>query len=284
MESLEKDTGGMLKEKEEKLVEDIPSPKEALNNAAKDLSLTTSGITYPKRLEADHASLCLLSYNRSKFLLEGLNSLHQNPGWDYELIVHDDGSEEENVHTVLEEQLSTDKISTLIKNVDGHNQGQGTALNRMFNIASGDPIIKLDQDLTYHSGWLLEVKRLMTENPSIGLLGLLHYYHEPVDSRRTVTKRHDEWSEHTHILGSAFAMRRACWEELGPFDEHSEAFAEDYIMQRKVAESGKWKCALPKENLVENPHMGRPHSTVVNPDMSIQKIHTKPFVICHESA
>lgn len=288
MSSVSKKSIGKLKDSIQDT--DIPSPKQALETLQKGLSSTKNGPDYPQTLESPFASLCVLSYNRPNFLKNSLESLKDSPGHPYELIIHDDGSSDlyaypkdsgESVGNILLDAKNNG--ATIIQNSPGHNQGQGVALNRMFNMAKGDPIIKLDQDLHYYPGWLLEVKRLMGANPSIGLLGLLHYYHDPVDSHKTVKVRHDEWSEHTHILGSAFAMRRACWEELGPFEEHSEAFAEDYVMQRKVAESGKWKCALPKESLVKNLGMGIPHSTVVTKDGGVQKIHTSPFVITSKS-
>jgi cellulose synthase/poly-beta-1,6-N-acetylglucosamine synthase-like glycosyltransferase len=283
-----KDISGSSSTKENDLTLDTPSASAGLGKLPLDKSLTENGTIYRSRLEADYASLCMLSYNRPQFLKDSLRSLADSPGHPYELIIHDDGSETPIANDHDDFPISeTEEIllraqgqgATIILNRHGHNQGQGIALNRMFQIAKGDPIIKLDQDLRYHPGWLMEVARLMNENPSIGLLGLLHYYHEPVDSRKTVKVRHDEWSEHTHILGSAFAMRRACWEELGPFDEHSEAFAEDYVMQRKVDESGKWKCSLPKESLVENLGMGIPHSTVVEKSGGVHPIHKTPFVI-----
>jgi cellulose synthase/poly-beta-1,6-N-acetylglucosamine synthase-like glycosyltransferase len=274
-----KDTSGKLSTKAKDLISDIPSPKEALLKLPGVESSTENGLTYPGTLEKEYASLCVLSYNRPTFLRNSLKSLSDSPGHPYELIIHDDGSKDSDPgldNTLFGAQYDG---ATVILNKPGHNQGQGIALNRMFGMATGDPIIKLDQDLQYYPGWLLEVKRLMTEYPCIGLLGLLHYYHDPVDSRKTVKVRHDEWSEHTHILGSAFAMRRACWEELGPFEEHSEAFAEDYVMQRKVDESGKWKCSLPKESLVENLGMGIPNSTVVTKEGGVSKIHKAPYVI-----
>jgi glycosyltransferase involved in cell wall biosynthesis len=223
----------------------------------------------------------LLSYERPDFLNNTLLSLKGKSGYEYELIIHDDGSTDGRVReNLISELYARKKASTVIFNSPGHNQGQGTALNRMFKIATGDPIIKLDADLKYYVGWLSEVIRLMKENEEIGLLGLLHYYHEPVDTRETVIDRYDDWSSHTHILGSAFAVRRECWEELGPFSEHSEAFAEDWEFQKKVTDSDKWVCALPKENLVANVGMGY-ETSVVNKTVSgeLSPIKKEPFII-----
>jgi glycosyltransferase involved in cell wall biosynthesis len=240
-----------------------------------------SGQASPQTLQSEFASLCVLSYERPTFLSNSLDSLQERPCHPYELIIHDDGSSNQITRELLSNKSKDN--ATVILNPKGHNQGQGVALNRMFEMAKGDPIIKLDADLQYYHGWLSETVRLLRLHPEIGLLGLLHYYHEPVDSHKTVIDRYDEWSSHTHILGSGFAMRRSCWEELGPFEEHSSAFAEDYDMQCRVTDSNNWVCALPKESLVANLGMGIGNSVVVlddgNGGAKVAEIHTQPFII-----
>lgn len=213
-----------------------------------------------------YASLCLTSYERPDFLEVTLDSLRKQTTYPYELIIHDDGSSNKKNYELLE-NARTKYGATTITNKSGHNQGQGTALNRMFNMASGDPIIKLDSDLIFDDHWLENAIDIFRRDETVGLLGLLHYYHEPVDSRKTVINPryamdYISHTYHTHILGSAFAVRRETWEELGPFSEHSEAFAEDWEFQVKVTESKKWHCALPKESLVKNIGMGYETSTV----------------------
>jgi glycosyltransferase involved in cell wall biosynthesis len=225
------------------------------------------------------ASCCVLSYNRPLFLRDCLSTLRQ-AGAPLELIIHDDGSADPEVRRLL--NGAVDDGATVILNAPGHNQGQGTALNRMFTIAAGDPIIKLDQDLVFTPGWLAKVQELMSAHPSIGLLGLMHYDHDPVDSAKTLIAQEHGWSSRTHILGSAFAVSRDCWESLGPFEEHSMAFAEDWIFQRKVTDSYAWLCGLPDEDLVSNQGFGVGPSTVVVGTASapaVTTIHTGPRLI-----
>lgn len=239
----------------------------------------------------DYASCCILSYNRPQFLKECLGTLMAKAEAPLELIIHDDGSQDDELRRYLGQLQQQGMISSLILNPPGHNQGQGVALNRMFRLASGDPIIKLDQDLVFKDGWLAHVNYLLETNkhaldrePRIGLLALMHYLHEPVDSRKTVIGRHEGWSSHTHILGSAFAVTRRCWEELGPFDEHSEAFAEDWSFQQKVTASsgahggGNYVCALPDDDLVTNQGFGVGPSTVVVAPDTVATIHKGPKV------
>jgi glycosyltransferase involved in cell wall biosynthesis len=205
------------------------------------------------------------------------DELHERSGYAFELIVHDDGSAP-HVREELYKLHDEGQISTLLLNPTGHNQGQGIALNRMFRMAKGDPIIKLDQDLVYDQGWLLEVMSLMAIDRRLGLLGLFHYLHEPVDSSKTILVDHGRWQEHTHICGSGFAVSRKCWEDLGPFEEHSEAFAEDWTFQNKVTASANYCCGLPEHDLVENRGFGIGPSTVVVAEGTVQTIHKAPVI------
>lgn len=229
------------------------------------------------------ASLCVLSYERPAFLAECLNTL-RDAGYPYELLVHDDGSRSE-VANALRGWVEDGEISTLVTNPPGHNQGQGVALNRMFHMAAGDPMVKLDQDLVFEPGWLARVielfeagERAGPQETSLGLLGGFHYHHDPCNSTKTLIEQHDGWSSRTHILGSFMAVRRDCWQDHGPFDEHSEAFSEDWDFQNRVTRGPWWCCGLPDEDLVTNQGFGIGRSTVVLDPDRIQMIHKEPVI------
>lgn len=251
-------------------------------------------------MQTDFASLCVLSFNRRQFITETVLMLHERCEYPFELIVHDDGSTPD-VTEELVKFHESGLISTLLLNPMGHNQGQGIALNRMFRIAKGDPIVKLDQDLVYREGWLRLAVDLLDSNrevspdpatginykhthgrrtePRIGLLGTFHYHHEPCDSAKTRIEQFEGWSSRTHILGSGFAVTRECWDALGPFEEHSDAFAEDWDFQKRVTASRGFVCGLPPGDLVENRGFGvGPSTVVVNHDHDIQKICKEPLV------
>jgi len=246
---------------------------------------------------SDFASLCLLSFNRPRFLETAIDSLVRHAGAPFELIVHDDGSsgeERRDIEAFLNGMLEEGHVSTVIYNPPGHNQGQGIALNRMFGMAKGDPIIKLDHDLIFGADWLAKTNEILERNrrtkrkkdtgadyaePRIGLLGLFHYHYEPVASMKCKRAQWRGWQEHTHICGSAFAMPREAWRRLGPFEEHSDAFAEDYVMQLAVTNSDDYVCGLPDEDLMENQGFGYGRSTLALAPDKVQTIHKEPFVI-----
>lgn len=238
------------------------------------------------------ASLCVLSYERPAFLEEALADIFAWSGYPFELIIHDDGSGLEfEIERTLDRALLGG--ATVIRNKPGHNQGQGVALNRMFHMAQGDPIVKLDQDLRFVPGWLSAAVERLESNPMLGLLGLLHYEHDPVDHRKTeIVPDLDRlvpagigvrW--HTHILGSGFVVPRSAWEALGPFEQHSEAFAEDYVFQQRVTNSPAFHCGLPvndagePDDLAINRRMGIGPSTIVNQGGRITPIHKGPVIL-----
>lgn len=216
----------------------------------------------------EFATCCLLSFNRPEFVKEAVISCVKNAGFPLELIAHDDGSDDETVDVLMDLQ-EHGLISTLILNPKGHNQGQGIALNRMFQMAKGDPIIKMDHDLVFKQNWLAECVRVLDQNkrmpvePRIGALGLFKYEADPVDYRKMFVKAYDGWEHHSDFVGSAMVIPRDAYEEFGPFEERSEAFAEDFVFKKQVDEASGWANALLPQDVATNQGFGYGPSTVV---------------------
>lgn len=238
------------------------------------------------------ATLCYLSYNRPQFVRESIITGVEGAGYPVEVLVHDDGSDPGTLDAVLELR-DQGLISTLIINQWGHNEGQGIALNRMFAMAKGDPICKLDHDLIFAEGWLAKAIELLNANkerasePRIGTLGLFPYFQEPVHRDQMFVAHHGTgrtaWEEHADFVGSAMVIPRDAWERFGPFQERSEAFAEDHDWKMRVTETEGWANALPPETLAQNQGFGLGPSTVVvqTPDGSLtsRAIKPEPFVV-----
>jgi len=236
-------------------------------------------------------SVCLLSYNRPNYLRDTVNSIHNNTRHSFEFIINDDGSTEYNgeEYQTIQEELNayrTNMGATIILNPSGHNEGVGRSINKCFKIATGDILIKVDSDLNFAVNWLENVVALFEENPRLGLLGLCHYHHEPVDMANTVLNHYDDHTEHTHILGSAFAVRREVYEEFG-ISSYSESFGEDWELMKKIEASPVWYNGLPLQELAENYGMGLGRSTVALDDgtggVTTAKIHKRPYIVNGEN-
>lgn len=254
-----------------------------------------------------YASVCVLSFERLQFLKDCLGSMMARAEADFELIVHDDGSEDPELREWLCRRVEDGTISTLLMNPPGWNQGQGIAMNRMAAIAKGDPIIKCDQDLIFESGWLRKVQQVLHENraegfegcvhtggcpepekcdphhpvcedrgPLIGALGIFPYPVEPVKYEDMLLKDYGSWEEHRDFVGSFIAIPRDAWELFGPWEERSAAFAEDNVFKLAIAGEDGWCCALTKETLATNQGFGIGPSTLVLGPEQVKEIKPGP--------
>lgn len=233
------------------------------------------------------ASICVLSFNRPAFVTEAITSAVREAQMPVEVLVHDDGSDEETVSALLSLK-DQGLISTLLLNQRGHNEGQGIALNRMFQMAKGDPIVKFDHDLICAPGWLAKAAGILRFNennamqPQIGCLGLFKYHTEPVHHAEMHIRSHEGFDEVKDFVGSAMVIPRRAWEEFGPFEERSAAFAEDYQFKMDVASRPNWCNALLSQDVVVNQGFGLGPSTVVveTPEggLTSRAIKTEPWM------
>ena len=237
----------------------------------------------------DLASVCVLSFERPQFLADCINSLHKQAGYPFELIVHDDGSKNEEVYEVINTMAGHRLISRSMFQPPGHNQGVGESIRAAFGAACGDVLIKVDQDLLFHAGWLrkaIDILELgLVEKDDglhrVGCLGLFHY---PVfDERFRTVAQHDGWVEVTDFCASAFLIPRDIYEECGPIPTHSAAFAEDIELKQRIQAAG-YLLALPNEDLCTNRGFGIGPSTVAlsldeeTGASTVQGIHESPII------
>jgi glycosyltransferase involved in cell wall biosynthesis len=230
------------------------------------------------------SSLCVLSYERPGFLQACIETLRQ-AGEPYELIVHDDGSEDPAVRALLLRLHEEGLISSLHMNAPGHNEGVGEAMRKCFAAAQGDVIYKVDQDCAFPSrellpdGWLAVANR-MFDDPAVGSAGLFAYHHDPVDIEKTriLGRTPPEGSGHVYVtdyVGSVVAMRRETYEKFGPWPTHSAAFAEDIELKKRIV-AGGYELALPEEDLCVNVGFGVGPSTVVVAENTVREIYDGP--------
>lgn len=228
------------------------------------------------------ASCCVLSYERPLFVRDAIESLLADPGAPLELIVHDDGSESRELRDYLGNLLDCGQASTVILNPPGHNQGVGEAIRRCFAVAQGDPLIKLDQDLSFRPGWLATVNQILYDNgtcehePRIGALGGFRYSFEPVDHQKMFRRRHEGWDEVQDFVGSFMAVPRDVYERFGPIETHSDAFAEDVTFKLELQAIGL-ALGLPLDELVSNHGFGVGPSTVNTPE-GVRSIKKEPAI------
>lgn len=218
------------------------------------------------------ATLAFLSYERPKFIEQAVTTAIHNAGTnDFEVIVHDDGSTSYEVDRTIDWLRDQFDIEKVILKQKGVNEGVGKAIDTCKKLAEGDYFFKLDQDLIFEQDWLQDALYLLENYDEIGLLGLFHYYHDPVDTRKTFIEEHGDYQSHTHICGSGFGIKLRTLYEYG-IETHSEAYAEDWDLMKRIHEIGDQCNALPLHDLATNQGFGIGPSTVVMEDGSVRPI------------
>ena len=234
------------------------------------------------------ASVCVLSYNRPAFVREAISSAKVNAGYPCEIVVHDDGSKDPAVYELLVGLVNTEQISRLILNPTGHNQGVGESIRAAFGVASGDVVVKVDQDMIMSPGWLAKTVAILDAvvhdpvngSQRVGMVGSLFTYADLRDERFRTIRQYDGFKTVTDCVSSAFAIRRDVYEEVGGISTHSDAFAEDVELKDRLRAAG-YLVVIPDADLAHNRGFGLPFSTVVdgqNDDGSyhVHEIHHGP--------
>lgn len=225
-------------------------------------------------------SLCVLSYERPGMLNACLDSIRE-AGAEFELIVHDDGSEDVRCRQLINRLLEDGLITRAILNPPGQNEGVGAAVRRCFDCAAGDVLVKVDQDLVFPSrelrpeGWLAALLEAF-DDEKVGCAGAFSYHHDPVDVEKTrKAAKPPKGAKHFYVedfVGSLFAVPRAVYAKTGRIATHSAAFAEDVDLKKRIQEEG-YELSLPDEDLCLNVGFGVGPSTVVVTEGEVRPIH-----------
>lgn len=111
-------------------------------------------------------SIIMPVYNGGKFIDAAINSVLQQTISDWELIIIDDGSQD-NTPQILEKYCKSAQIHVIRQ----CNQGVSAARNRGMAGAKGDYFVFLDADDIWHNDHLAVMQELIAKYPSAGLYG-----------------------------------------------------------------------------------------------------------------
>lgn len=194
-------------------------------------------------------SVIVPAYNAMKYLPETLDTVLQQSLQDFEVIIVDDGSSD-----AIEAWASqlTDSRVQLLSQV---NQGPSAARNNGIASAQGEYIAFLDADDLWDSTKLEKQVEILDRQPAVGLV---YTWVSSVDehgvSRGRVIKNYDEGDVWQVLLlhnivecGSTPMVRRACFDQLGVFDQAIK-YVEDRDMWLRIA--SRYQFAVIQEPLV----------------------------------
>jgi len=177
-------------------------------------------------------SVVIPTYNMAAFLPEAIESVLRQTFQDFEVIVVDDGSTD-NTREVIAQ------FASCVKYVWQQNSGPSAAYNRGDDVARGEYLLHLDADDALMEGALEKAVSVMDSAPAAGFC---YGQVRDMDEDGKELKLARRWPERSglttarqvmlefldlnFILPSAALFRRACFHEVGRFD-NSLGYGED---------------------------------------------------------
>jgi glycosyltransferase involved in cell wall biosynthesis len=184
------------------------------------------------------ASVCIPTYNASRFIKETIKSVLDSSYSNLELIVNDDCSED-NTEKLVDE--FDDKRIKFFRNRT--NLGPGRNWNRALEKSSGEFIGLLNHDDLYGPFWLNFAVHVLRKHPYVGWVATAFRVIDAEGSSLGVVSRFPESREYSiretflfagrlEGLGPAFLARREILEELEFYDEDAGAAADTDLVLR----------------------------------------------------
>src|ERR1044072_7992147 len=109
-------------------------------------------------------SIFIPCYNHGAFIREALDSIIKNPGYEFEIIIVNDGSTDPHTIQVLNE-LNNEGYNVIHQD----NQGLGRTRNNAIKIASGQYILPLDADNRLLPAYCLKGVEYLQNHPEVAV-------------------------------------------------------------------------------------------------------------------
>jgi glycosyltransferase involved in cell wall biosynthesis len=136
------------------------NPAKSIQHVEKPKQITVAVVTYIPFLGGYYAqSLDVLKAS--------LNSLWQHTDDPFDLLVFDNGSDEQ-VRTYLRNEHQQGRIQYLV--LSEQNIGKGGAWNFIFGAAPGEYIVYADNDIYFRRGWLSRSLEVLNTYPNVGMV------------------------------------------------------------------------------------------------------------------
>jgi len=222
-------------------------------------------------------SVILPTYNRARFLEEAIQSVLTQDFQDYEIIVLDDGSND-NTKEIIK-SFKSKKIRYFFQN----NKGRSRARNRAMELAQGQYLAFLDSDDVFLPGKLTKQVKCLDEHPEVGMVYASALTMD--ENGRKLNKKYRATSSGfiykevafvfplTVILPAAM-VRREVFDKVGKFDVKMDRF-EDSDMWRRITQ--KYLVLAVREPLCQIRHhrgnlMERPSKLLRALDNYVSKV------------
>ena len=188
----------------------------------------------------------LKNYTRSKLLREHMDSLTKRTKYPHELIIVDNGGSPDD-SDYLVDFVRKGLANIYIRNRD--NMCFGYARNQALKLATGDYIVIMDNDLSFHEGWLTKCIELLEKYPDRKFIATP--YITPDNDTEKYRRGEIDGNRLNASAGSnCLVMKRETMEELGEFQYNTTAGS---VWQRHMIKNG-YLIIMPPKDMAE--HLG----------------------------
>lgn len=194
------------------------------------------------------ASIIMVNHSsnkaRSGFLKKSLVSLLSNTVYPFEFILIDNGGVINDSEYLLS-LTQAGKINTYIRN--NRNMHFGYARNQGIQIANGDFLAIVDNDILYEKGWLEQCVSILEAYPnekiySTPLYNVAHWAPKYWD-KKTLKIGKVEWRLNRRAGSNCFVIRRNDLEKIGRFQCHRVGGTK---WTEKAYAKGYWAAVTPR--------------------------------------
>ena len=206
----------------------------------------------PQLVQEPLVSIIMLTWNALDYTRQCIDSIRVNTNHPHEIIFVDNASTDGTVD-YLNKLVTENENYNLIANP--RNRGFAAGNNQGMDVAQGDYLMLLNNDVLVPEGWLERLVRCAEIDSSIGLVGPLTNwisglqmienitYSDPADSfeyaRRIAQAHQGKYTPRRRLAGFALLISRALYERIGGLDEHfgsGNYEDDDYCLQATAAE------------------------------------------------
>lgn len=193
------------------------------------------------------ASIIVPCYNQAQYLEEALQSLYAQTYTNWECIIVNDGSPDNTEEVVRKWEARDPRFTHVYK----ENGGVSSARNLGIQNAKSEFILTLDADDKYEAGFLEKAMDVLVNNPEIGMVsswGRFFNKDKQLHVFKSTAQSVADFLFHNGVNNGSSLFRKACWEQVGGYDENPENGYEDWEFYLRVCALG-WKVQVIEEVL-----------------------------------
>ncbi|UAY37201.1 glycosyltransferase family 2 protein [Moraxella osloensis] len=166
--------------------------------------------------DKDLISIGIPFFNAEKFLSKAIESVISQSYDNWELLLFDDGSNDGSLKMAKGFEQQDNRIKVFS---DGKNKGLGARLNELAVLSNGEYIARMDADDIMHPKRLETQLQILTENPSINVLGTNAYVIDENDLVFGIRYRQQSGLMKVNHFIHPTIMAKKQWFVDNPYDE-----------------------------------------------------------------